>query len=244
MKFKLLASWAALLAICSFSSFAGELPSLDEILAKNLQAQGGKAALQKIKARVMKGTVEMNGTTSPVEIYALAPNKVFTKTDIVGLGTITEGFDGQVAWSKNPWEGLKIKTGDELQKAKRDADINRAVRMKEAFPGLVAKAREKIGTNEVYVLEAKPTPTSSETFYIDVKSGLTTRQRSTLNSSAGEVRMTADLRDYKAVDGAQYPHRVDMAITAGGQDIKMSLKIAEVTHPSSLDAARFAKPAP
>lgn len=243
MNLKSLAVCIALFGVPLLTCQAADSPSLDEILARNIQAHGGKAALQKHKARVMKGTMEMNGTSSPVEVYALAPNKVFTQTEITGMGTITEGFDGQIAWSKNPWEGLKIKSGDELLKAKRDADLQRPLRMKEVYPGLTVKGREKLGTNEVYVLEAKPTATSSETFYIDTKSGLTIRQRSTLNGSAGEVRMTADLRSYKAVDGVQYPHEVDLLILAGGQEMKMTLKIRQVTHPVSIEASRFAKPA-
>lgn len=230
----------------SFCLPAADAPSLDQILKNMIKAQGGEKAIRAVKARVMRGTVQMAGAAgapSPMEAFAMAPNKSSTKTDIAGLGTVMEGFDGQVAWAKNPWEGLRLKTGDELAKTKRDSDLYRVLRMKELYPGLSVKGQEQVGTNSTYVLESKPTPTSVERFYINSKTWLPVRQESILQVNGGEVRSVANLLQYKPADGVQYPRRVDLAISTGGQDIALALTITDITHPATVETARFAKPA-
>jgi hypothetical protein len=245
MKQNLVSILVAMAALAiTHSAVAAETPSVDEIIARSLKAQGGKEVLQKIKARQMKGTVEISGAgaSGALELYAQAPNKIFSKTDLTGMGVITEGFDGKVAWSKNPWEGLKEKTGDELQKARRDADFYRGMRMKELYPDIKTAGKEKVGDTEAYVLESKPSPTSAERFYFDAKTGLPVRQQSTFQKGDTEVRSTSTLGDFKAVDGVLYPHRVDVAVSAGGQEFVLTLKLSEIKHPGSVDASRFAKP--
>lgn len=215
---------------------------MDEVLAKCIKAQGGKEALGKIKARVMKGTIEFNGASSPVEILAMAPNKGLSKTDLEGVGLILDGYDGQVAWSKNPWGGLNIKSGDELQKARRDADFYRFLHMKELYPGLVVKESSRVGSNQVWVLEAKPTSTSVERFMVDAKSGLITRQESGFESGGNVVKTTVNLHDFRPVDGIKYPHKIDIVVDNAGQSMELAMKIQEITHPKSIEASRFAKP--
>src|SRR5687767_1631044 len=51
-----------------------DLPKAAEILEKYVKATGGKAAYEKVKSRIMKGTMSVAGQTGKLTIYQKAPN--------------------------------------------------------------------------------------------------------------------------------------------------------------------------
>ena len=51
------------------------IPTVDQILDKYVRAIGGKAAVEKITSRVMRGSLVAPGGTAPLEIYEKLPNK-------------------------------------------------------------------------------------------------------------------------------------------------------------------------
>jgi len=71
------------------------LPSADQILDKYLAAVGGTAALNNIKTRVQKGTIDAFGKTYPIEIYSEAPEKRVSLTH-PPTGTSVTAFNGEV----------------------------------------------------------------------------------------------------------------------------------------------------
>src|SRR4051794_35919049 len=92
------------------------LPTVDQIFDKYVQALGGKAAIEKNKNQMAKGTleVEAQGISAPIEIYAAAPNKSLFIATIPGFGVVQEGYNGTVAWAQDPMSGIREKTGAEL----------------------------------------------------------------------------------------------------------------------------------
>jgi hypothetical protein len=223
---------------------AAETPSVDTILAKYVTASGGKAALEKITSRVFKIRVESDSFgASEGEVYAVPPNKQRTHLDLSGAGSMDEGFDGAVAWAKSPWEGLRVKAGDELAKVKRDAEFSRILKMKTIYPDLACKGTEKVGEEEAYVLESKPTATSQERFWFSTKSGLILRQESEFQGPQGKVSTTGLIQEYKAVDGIKYPEKIKLKISAGDQVFEFTMKFLEIQQNVKVEDSKFAKPA-
>lgn len=222
---------------------AADAPSLDSILAKNIEAMGGKAALEKVNTRVLKFKMESEAIgASEGEIFAKAPNKQRTQIELSSSGTISEGFDGSIAWAQSPWQPLREKTGDELAKTKRDAEFHRELKLKSIYPDLAYKGTEKAGDEEVYVLESKPSASSKERFYISTKTGLVVRQDSEFEGGQGQVALSLLAQDYKAFDGIKYPTQVKLKVSAGGQDFEFTMKILEVKHNVTIEDTKFAKP--
>ena len=69
-----------------------QAPSVDQILDRYVQAVGGKDAIAKVNTRAMKGTLENSddGSTSPAEVVAKAPNKYLS---VVTLGDAGQSQD-------------------------------------------------------------------------------------------------------------------------------------------------------
>ncbi len=158
-------------------------------------------------------------------------------------GIIDEGFDGTVAWVKNPWQGLRVKTGDELAKVKRDARFNRELNLKKVYPDLAYKGIEKVGDDEAWLLESKPTASSKEKFWFSTKTALLVRQESQYEGPEGPVNISTFPQDYRTFDGLKYPGAMKMKFSNAGQTFEFTLKFLGVKHNVELDSAKFAKPA-
>ncbi|MDH7502508.1 MAG: hypothetical protein QHJ82_07330 [Verrucomicrobiota bacterium] len=219
---------------------------VDEVLSRYVKALGGKGAIEKVKSRVIKGTAEGMGMPAalPWEFYAAAPNKQLSKVEVTGFGAVLEGFDGQVAWSKNPITGVRVKEGDELAKVKREAGLDRDLRFLSIYPDLAYKGTEKMDNEEVVVLETKPTPTTSERFAFSSKTGLLVRQESQFQTAQGAVKTEARMSDYRTVDGLQFPFLLKVKAEAPGQDpAEFTIKVSEVKYNVPVSDSLFAKPA-
>jgi hypothetical protein len=223
---------------------AADAPTVDFIVAKHIEAVGGKAALEKVHSRHVQLKLESEALGSNEgEIFAQAPDRLRSHVDLGSTGVIDEGFDGTVAWAKNPWQGLRVKTGDELAKVKRDARLNAELSYKSLYPDLAYKGIEKVGDEEAWLLESKPTATSKERFWFSTKTALIIRQESQYAGPDGPVNINILPQDYKTFDGLKFPGSLKLKISNAGQDFEFSMKFLSVKHNVEIDAAKFAKPA-
>jgi len=223
---------------------AAGAPTVDSILAKHIEAEGGKEAIEKVHSRQAQFKLESEAIpNSEGEVFAQAPDRQRSHIDLGGAGVIDEGFDGTVAWAKNPWQGLRVKTGDELAKVKRDARFNRELTYKTIYPDLAYKGTEKVGDEEAWLLESKPTATSQEKFWFSTKTALLVHQESQYEGPEGTVKVSAFPQDYKTIQGLKYPGSMKLKVSNAGHEYEFTLKFVGVRHNVEIDSAKFAKPA-
>ncbi len=216
-------------------------PTVDQILDKYVQALGGKAAMEKVTSTASKGTFEIPafGASGTAEIWSKAPNKTAIRLDIPGFGIVQEGFNGTVAWGQEPQSGLREKTGLELASTKLDADFYRPLRLKQLYPKITVKGREKLGDKDAYVLEATPAEGAVETWYFDVASGLLARIDAERESPQGKAAVQSYLEDYRDVGALKEPFTNRIVSPA----FTIIIKLDEVKHNVEIDDAKFNKPA-
>lgn len=217
------------------------LPTIDEILDKQVKALGGKEALEKISSRVAKGAMELEGMglSGPLELYAKAPNKSAMVIDLQGVGKITNVFDGEKAYALDPTNGLRELSGAELATAKRNADFYEPLNIKKHFAKLEVKGKEKVGASDAYLVVATPAVGDSEKLYFAADTGLLVRVDTDNETPQGKMSFETYLSDYKEVAGVKVAHslrQVSSAFTA-------VLKLTEVKHNVTIEDAKFAKPA-
>ncbi len=219
---------------------AVKMPTVQEILAKYVQAIGGKEANEKIKSRMMKGTLELMpmGVKGTFENLSAAPNKSIMKISLEGIGDIIEGFDGTTAWSINPLQGNRDKQGEELAQTKLTYDFYRETNLGKLYPKMELKGTEKICANEAYVVVGTPNNLPSETFYFDTKSGMLLRQDSTAISPEGKMPTKTFFEDVREVDGVKIPFKIRSILP----QMEFSITATEVKHNVAVEDAQFAKP--
>lgn len=216
---------------------------VDAVLARYVEALGGKAAIERITNSISKATATVAGMDMEVELLRAAPDRQASRVEIPGMGTLRDVYDGEHAWSVNPFAGNSEKTGEELAKTARDAAFHQPLQMKQVFAPLAYKGTETLDSRKVEVLEAKLTGGALERLYFDADNGLLLRRDSEHDTSAGRVKSQSTFDDYRAVDGVKLAHRFGLKLEPTGQDaMDIEFKITEVRQNVVLPANAFAKP--
>jgi hypothetical protein len=125
--------------------------TVDEIVAKSVEARGGLAKIEAIKSVRTTGKVVFGGGEFSIEAVfgrlQKRPGMIRTETTLQGL-TAVEAFDGQEGWSLSPFQGKR-----DAQKG--SADDARASAQEADFDGPLVHWREKghkveyLGTEDV-----------------------------------------------------------------------------------------------
>jgi len=219
---------------------AVKLPTVKEILDKYVQAIGGREANEKIQTRVMKGTVELApmGVKGTGEVYQAAPDKSYNKITLGGIGEIIEAYDGKTAWTINPIQGNRDKTGDELLQSKLTANFHRELNFEKLYPKMEVKGIEKIGDKEAYAVSATPTGLDPQTFYFDKQTGFLLREDMTAISPEGKMPVKSFYEDYREIDGIKIPYKVRVVLP----QFEVTTTLTEIKNGAKIDDSLFSKP--
>jgi hypothetical protein len=182
-------------------------PSVDEIIARYIQALGGAEALGSVQTIEAKGTFEMpeSDMSGTVTGYFKAPNKFALVLKSSDGGGVIRLFDGERGWERTMNAEAGTQTRElrdlELQQLKLSSNILAVLKFREIYSRLTLKGRQKLEDKEAYVIEAVSVLGKPETLYFDVQTGFLSRKDFAEFSSRGERRAETYLEDYKAIPG-------------------------------------------
>jgi outer membrane lipoprotein-sorting protein len=213
-----------------------------DILAKMIEAQGGRAALEKIKDTTMTGTMEIiqYGLSGSLSIYIKEPDKVRMDMEFMGM-VMTQAYDGENGWGVNPQTGsVEDMPADQANEMKRTAMGNVALLNPEKY-GIkyTYKNKETLEGTDYYVLEQAFEDGHTVTMYVDTKTYLVYKTREMSTNMAGVQEDTETfIGDYKKVDGMMMFH--SMRVVQGGQEA-MTMTITEVSFNTGIEDSFFKK---
>ncbi|HEY0728086.1 MAG TPA: tetratricopeptide repeat protein, partial [Pyrinomonadaceae bacterium] len=219
---------------------SGSLPTVDEVLARYVEALGGAKAINAVTSRVTKGTIDIPGLSrgGSFEVYQQAPNKSLTVMDAYPLGRVSVGYNGRSGWSQTQ-QGLQpIKAAAELASLQRDSDIYSPVRAKSNYAKVTLAGTSHIGYREVYVLDLKPAVGAVERLYLDVKTYLPARMNTARKLGAALAPVEVYFDDWQTVDGIKFP----FSISQRYDKLTLSFTVKEIRHNVPLDAKMFEPP--
>ena len=97
----------ACLLVAGLMGAAASAQTADELIAKNMEASGGKAKVEAVKAVRMTGKmVAMQGMEIPMTIEFKDPDKMRSEATLQGMTMVT-AFDGKAGWKIEPFMGKK-----------------------------------------------------------------------------------------------------------------------------------------
>lgn len=218
-----------------------QLPAADDLLNKYTVAIGGQAAIDKIKNRVMKGTVTAaNRMTGTYEIDQVAPDKGY-EVFVTPRFTIEHGVNATSGWERNQ-QGVREIAGQELANARLSMQLFRNLRLKEQYTRLRVVGRDKVGDRDAYVVLAARSETEAERLYFDIETGLLLRRITYMRTIVGAIPEQTDFEDYRDVDGVKLPFTVRVSsVDAGNPYIVRTL--TEIKLNTAIDESKFAMPA-
>lgn len=213
-------------------------PTVEQILDNYVRALGGRDALLKAKARVMKGSrVGADGVLVPEEVHQKAPNKLLVVTSYPEV-VFRRGFDGKAGWARDSQGGSDIGR-EELAELEREADFHKETRLKELYAEMSAEGRALVGDREAYVVAAKTREGTSEKLFFDAQTGLLVRKYREFTLALGKFPMQTDYEDYREVDGVKLPFAIRWSIPGR----TWGRKVSEVKTNVPVDDAIFSPPA-
>lgn len=219
---------------------SASLPTADQVLDKYVQAIGGRAAWEKLHSRTSLGTIEIPtmNLSGTVMVHEKAPNSMLLVVILSG-NSFRQGFDGTVAWSDDPQNGVQVKSGQELTETVRDADFYHPIDMKKIYAHLAVTGSDTIAGEAVWVMEATTADGATDKIYFEKGSGLIRRVEGQHHSPQGTTKFVEDIEDYQEIDGVKLPYTVKQS---SGDSI-FTIHFGQVQHNVALDNAEFSKPA-
>jgi Photosynthetic reaction centre cytochrome C subunit len=208
-----------------------------QVLAKFVDALGGRDALAAITSRTRKGTVTNRaGQTSPVTIDEKGTG--FYLASVGSTPPSSRGMSPAGAWTATT-EGTRGLEGVEASALAVASDLTLPVDMATRYTGLQARAYASIDGHDVIVLVGRSSPDVTETLSFDRASGLLLRRVVRFTLSMGRLPVQVDYSDYRAVGGVKMPFEVKVTDWA----TISAARFTDIVLNPALDDARFARPA-
>jgi outer membrane lipoprotein-sorting protein len=218
---------------------AQNLPTADQIFDKYIQAVGGADALEQVKTRVQKGSINLGQRQLPVEIDSKAPNKRISFVRTPNGDNIT-AFDGNSGWLGSPGgRPPRDMTAAESEAASFDATFYLPVELKKMFAQTRVRPSDKIaGHDAVQVIGIKEGQPPVRLFF-DKDSGLLLRTVRYTETPLGRNPTEVDYADYRSEGGVKIPFQWTVARPLG----RFTINVSEVQQNVPVDDKKFEKPA-
>lgn len=213
--------------------------TIDQVIDAYLQALGGRAAVEKVTSRVMRGTITNRaGEAAPILVEEKAPAMV-RRVVVSRPSASVFASDGTTSWQQEGGNTWAVTNAFELLEGSRFAELMLPLQMKERYQNLQAARYAKLDGRDMIIVNGRSAPTVAEQFYFDRQSGLLARRVVSTRTAFGVLPEQIDYSDYRVVNGVKVPFEVRRATwesvsTAKFADVKINVPV---------DNARFAKPA-
>ena len=217
---------------------AQNLPSADQVLDKYIQAIGGVDALEKIKTRVQKGTINIGQRQLPVEVDSKAPNKRIALVHAPNGDNIT-AFDGQAGWIANPGpRPPRMMAPSETEAVAFDAAFYLPLELKKMFTQMRVRPSDKIGGHDVIQVIGLREGKAPMRLFFDKDSGLLLRTVRYTETPLGRNPTETDYADYRSENGVKIPFQWTIARPLG----RFTIQISETQQNVPVDDKKFEKP--
>lgn len=214
MKAKFLFTGLAI-AVLSIRGFA---QNLDEIVAKHIEAIGGKANWEKVKTLRYQSVMKAQGAEIKFTVVII-DNKAF-RSDISVMGM--NGFsilNNKEGWNYMPWAGQsksEAMTEDDVKNSQDDLSLqDEFITYKALGKTLDYYGMDDIDGTECFKLKMTDKQGKESTFYIDPSNYLVIKKTVKVQSNGQESESSTFYSDYKTLpEGIVYP----MSVFTGWQE--------------------------
>jgi hypothetical protein len=185
----------------------------DEIVAKHIDAIGGKDKLSQINTVYIESTTSVMGNDGPTKTYIVIGKDYKSESDFGGQSFVNVIADTS-GWMINPYAGATSPTPISSDEFKANAD---EVYIDPLFNYAVNGAKvelagqEKVGDINAYKLKYTNKYGSESFLYIDPATWYIIQTTKTENAMGQQVTVTATLSNYKQTDfGTYMPYTVHL----------------------------------
>jgi outer membrane lipoprotein-sorting protein len=236
--------WIPLAATLALGCGAASATTVDELLAKNLEARGGAEKVAAVKTLKEEGKLVFGGQFElALTQYQKAPDKVRTEASIQGL-TAVQAWDGNEAWQISPFQGRKDAermSADDAKSLSDDAPIAGAlIGAKERGAKIDYLGTEDVDGTDAHKLKVTLKNGDVEYVYLDPDHFLEIRTVAQRSVRGTRVETVSDFGDYEEVNGVYFPFSVASESKPDGNRSQTTIEKAQAN--VDIDDAMFAFP--
>ena len=218
--------------------------TVDEIIAKNIQARGGLEKLKAVKS--LRTTVKFSDGSFRAQFRQenKRPEKVREEFIVQGMAQI-QAYDGKAGWQISPFGGRKdpdLLSQDDVKSLIVDGDIDGPlVDYKEKGHKAELVGHDSMEGTDCFKIKVSMKNGDTRYYYLDTDSYLELKieVQTTIRGALQESEMYYG--DYEQVNGIYYPFAVEQA--QKGSSSRQQFSVEKIEQNVELDDARFAMPA-
>jgi hypothetical protein len=220
-------------------------PSVDELIAKSIEARGGMEKMKAVQSIRMTGKMTMGqGLEAPMVLEMKRPKALRMEFTFQGMTGI-QAYDGKAGWAVMPFGGKKDPepmNAEDLQEADENADIDGPLvdyKSKGYTVELIDK--EKVEGSDAWKIKVNMKNGTVRYIYLDADTMLEIKNEGKRMIRGSEIEFESTIGDYKEVGGLLFPYSIESG--AKGHPEKQNIIIDKVELNPKLDDARYKMPA-
>ncbi len=234
----------AMLAIANISCRTTGAQTVDDVIAKNIQAHGGLDKLRSVHTIRTTGKLEQGQIRAAYLQENKRPDKVREQTILQGLAQV-QAYDGKTGWQVNPFQGRKdaeLLSADDLKSLREDSDIDGPlVDYKQKGHTAELLGHNSVEGTDCYTVKLTLKNGDVRIYFLDTDSFLELKIEMQSNIR-GTVQYTEMFYgDYEQVNGIYYPFEFEQAQKGSTDRVKFTIEKVEINIP--LADSLFAMPA-
>jgi len=234
-------SRVAVLGLVSvFAVAAAQAQTVDEIIAKNLQAKGGVEAIKSTTSVKMTGKANVQGMDVPVTSSVKRPHFMYNEMDMGGQKMV-QAFDGTSMWmSMAGAPPQQLPDSPQLEALKQNSTFDPIfLDYKTKGHTIDFVGKETDGGKPVNHLRVTTKGGLKYDYYLDAETGLETKFTTTAEAQGQKMEIEARMSDYRTIEGRTLPFKVTQFMN-GNQVVELKYEKIEFNVP--LDDAIFKMP--
>ncbi|HYR22302.1 MAG TPA: hypothetical protein VEP30_05190 [Chthoniobacterales bacterium] len=233
-------------ALFSNAAETEKAPTLDELVAKNIEAKGGAEALKALKSLKLTGRLIVNeGQLQLAYVQAKKrPGEVRSEFTLQGM-TAVQAYDGKEGWKISPFQGRKDPekmSADDVKPLMEDAEIDGPlVDWKAKESALEYLGREDVDGTSAYKIKVVRKNGDVSFVYLDPDHFLEIRILTQRIRHGAQEEVETDVGDYEKISGVFVPFSIEAGHKGDPDKQKIVIEKAEANVP--VDDAIFHFPA-
>ncbi len=222
--------------------------TVDEIIAKSIQARGGADKLKSVQSIKTTATIAMGpGMEAPGTLIQKRPNMARLEFTIQGL-TAVQAYDSTNAWQIMPFMGKKdpeLMSADEAKEMQETADLDGPlVDYKSKGNQVELLGKEKLEGTDAYKLKVNLKNGDVQTIYLDADSFLEIKEETKRTVRGTERDVESSIGDYKEVDGIVFPFAIESGVKGSTETEKLTISKIELNVPVEDSVFKMPPPPP
>jgi hypothetical protein len=228
----------------TFFSFAASAQTVDEIIAKNVQAHGGADKLKSVLSLRTTAKFSQGSFRADLRQENKRADKVREEFIIQGLAQI-QAYDGKMGWQISPFGGRKdpeLLSQDDLKSLVVDSDIDGPlVDYKEKGHKAELVGHDSMEGTDCFKIKLSMKNGDVRYYYLDADSYLELKLeiQTTIRGALQENELYYG--DYEQVNGIYYPFAVEQA--QKGSSSRAQITVVKIEQNIPMEDAHFTMPA-